>query len=632
MNTPGASHDVQVYDINDTSKYGWQYGVTVTTKPVSAASTPYNGLHTNSLPNLIGTAFAYSPAQINKVEIKLKCEDGSETGKYWQGGISWKTDEKWNLATGTTDWIISAPSPWPLKTTTDAGKFRLWTKSYDDLGSTETVTDVDYITFYVDKGAPQTAIYEPSGNYINSKPLIKGTAEEPSYSDTTNSIITNVELAIKYISGTGTTYYWQHYVSSGEWKATTSPLWIDADAQDGAYDTASEQWSWDSSEVDWQNQTKHWVYTRAYDGAGNVESPASEMWLIYDVDTGQSVVTTPQGGGQNYNSMTTIEGTASDAQGVDYVDIAIYNGSNSNYFDPAAWDFTSGTTIWIRATGTTDWSWDSSTVTWNYGTTYTIKSRMTDLAGNPEVPSLGKSFVYDNVAPLSEVIYPADNSDINDSTSTFTIYGTAEDSYSNVSKVELVVRKEGVNLYWNGSDWQSDIYWLTADLWTSSWSYTGVNCGDGSDHKIWIRAYDDVLPTQNKQSVDDSAGGDIENGLNYNSKFKYDVTEPVSDISYPGTNLAYNVKIETFTGTYNDPNFGSGVSQVRVAIRRTSDNQWWIGAAPYWSDRVPLITTLVTGTTFEFYISDLGYFYLFMILSLLQLQFQRQPILDIIIH
>jgi len=150
---------------------------------------------------------------------------------------------------------------------------------------------VDYITFYVDKGAPQTAIYDPAGNYINSKPLIKGTAEEPSYSDTTNSIITNVELAIKYISGTGTTYYWQHYVSSGEWKATTSPLWIDADAQDGAYDTASEQWSWDSSEVDWQNQTKHWVYTRAYDGAGNVESPASEMWLIYDVDTGQSVVT-----------------------------------------------------------------------------------------------------------------------------------------------------------------------------------------------------------------------------------------------------------------------------------------------------------------------------------------------------
>jgi len=231
---------------------------------------------------------------------------------------------------------------------------------------------------------------------------------------------------------------------------------------------------------------------------------------------------------------------------------------------------------------------------------------MTDLAENPEVPSSGKSFIYDNVAPTSYVQYPDEGTyaQINDSTATFTIYGTAEDSYSNVSKIELAIKKGVGDLYWDGGTWQSvSEYWVEADLWTSSWSYTGVNCGDGFDHRIWVKKYDDALPSNNVNTPSVGVNGTED------VKFKYDVTEPQSDVAYPGKGAAYDIQIQTFTGTYSDPNFGSGVSQVKVEIKRASDGSYWVGESPYWSAKTPLATSLITATTFEFYVSDLSYFY-----------------------
>ncbi|MBU4123829.1 Ig-like domain repeat protein, partial [bacterium] len=277
-----------------------------------------------------------------------------------------------------------------------------------------------------------------------------------------------------------------------------------------------------------------------------------------------------------------------------------------NYFNVAPWTFSSASELWIVCAGSTSWSWNSSTVTFSYGASYTARSRMTDKASNPEAPGAGKTFVWDNASPASYIQYPEEGAtnNINDSTSTLTIYGTASDAYSNVSKVELAIKKGAGNLYWDGSVWQSvSEFWVVADLWASSWTYTGVNCGDGSNHRIWVKAYDDVLPVNNKQAPTVGVEG------SENSKFKYDITDPVSDISYPGKGMAYNVKTGTYTGTFDDPNFGSGVSEVKVVIRRDSDNLYWFGDAPFWSDETPLAASLVTADTFEFYISNVPEFY-----------------------
>ncbi|MEA3485311.1 MAG: Ig-like domain repeat protein, partial [Candidatus Aerophobetes bacterium] len=393
--------------------------------------------------------------------------------------------------------------------------------------------------------------------------------------------------------------------------ATETRIYNDAYAQDGGFDGPDELWGWDATGVDWKDGMEHFVYSRAYDAAGNISSPV-EKRIIYDTAEGVSAVTYPAGVGQNYNIMDLLQGTASDDQGVDYVEISVFDGTN--YLDKNAWTFISGAEEWVKCSGTTTWSRDSSTMPFSPGITYTVKSRMTDKAGNVEATGAktGVSFVYDTGDPTSYVQYPEEGAyaKVNDSTSAFTIYGTASDSYSDISQVELVIKKGNFGGYWDGSGWDTDnIQWVPAQWLGSSWTYTGVDLADGLDHKIWIKASDDVLPTANTQPVDDSAGGDIDLGNNYSAMFKYDITEPDSVISYPADDLAYNVNIETFTGTYTDPNNGSGVSQIKLRVRRALDNCYWMGEGSWWGSAVSHNATLPGGGDFEWYISNLSEFY-----------------------
>jgi len=606
MNTAGSEHDVKVYDIN-TGEEGWQNDVAVTTKPVSAVTKPTNTVHCKSpLANLVGTAYAYSPAEINKVEIKLQCVFGGSPATdndFWQGGDSWLSGEKWLLAEGTTDWSRGKPETWPIKSgegESRAAKFNLWVKSYDDLGSTETVTSS--IEFFYDEGEPKTGVYQPNSDYVNSKPVLKGTAvDPPGLSGNTNANITGVEIAIKHIDA-GTTNYWDHDATS--WKSTTTVLWFAAGANDGSFNQKEDDWVWDTDEVAYQNQEEYFVYSRAYEAAGNMEATPAVKRIVYDEDSGVSYSTIPAGGGQNYSSMEYIEGISSDTQGVDYVDIAVQI-TGSNYFSPATWDFTSGTTVWIRTSGTDSWSWYASTVPWNDGANYTVKSKVTDKAGNPEIPGAGASFIFDTSSPTSGVDYPVGAYDyINDSTDTLTIVGTSNDAHSNVNKVEIAIRRGGSD-FWTGSGWASPwnpAYWHSAQMHPSSWTYTGIECGNGYDHYIWVRPADDAMPLANQREIDPTSD-------TQDSRFKYDVSEPQSDTYYPGKDLAYNIKITTFIGTYIDyldPG-GSGVSNVKVKIYRNSgtENHYWQGQSPYWGDSDPaLATTLVPPTTFEFYIDD----------------------------
>ncbi|MDA3792508.1 MAG: hypothetical protein PF545_02480, partial [Elusimicrobia bacterium] len=609
MNTPSAGHDIEVYDINDTAKKGWD-SVIVTTKPVSAPTTPTSNIHINSLANIIGSASAYSPAQINKTQVKLECVDGPEVGNFWQDGVGWGVETWLDVTSGTTDWYKSNLDL-PVKAVPQAAEFNLWSRSFDNLGSTGAASAV--VDFYYDIGDPVSDVTDPDGLYINAAQDLYGGAEEPGHPDAVNSEITNVEITLKYIAVGGTTYYWKHYTTSGTWQATESKLWIDVQAQDGNFgdEDSSDDWYWQYGDaVDWQDQTKHYLYHRAYDAAGNREDFKTKE-IVFDEQEGVSNVTLPLGGGQNYSSVNSITGTASDTQGVDFVEINIYNGSD--YFNRATWAFDIGVEAnsWMTAAGTTSWTFDSSTITFSPGTTYTVKSRMTDKATNeePTAAKSGNSFDYDTSDPTSYVQYPQEGaySQVNDSTATFTIYGTANDSLSNVNSLELVIKKGGSANYWNGSSWQGSIVWLGAQLHPSSWTYTGVDCADGTDHRIWIKATDDVLPSANQQTVSDT---DIGNGNNFNSKFKYDVTEPVSDITYPVPGAAYNGKIETFTGTFDDPNYGSKVEEVKLLIKRESDGYEWVGEAPFWSatGNKKLADNLYT-STYSWRVSDLGEFY-----------------------
>jgi len=92
--------------------------------------------------------------------------------------------------------------------------------------------------------------------------------------------------------------------------------------------------------------------------------------------------------------------------------------------------------------------------------------------------------------------------------------------------------------------------------------------------------------------------------VSYLQRFKYDITLPQTTVSYP--NEQYNIYIQTFTGTYSDPNFGSGVYFVKIRIRRKSDDNYW--QDPGWNpDSAELPAVKVDASNWEWYL-DPSYF------------------------
>jgi hypothetical protein len=94
-----------------------------------------------------------------------------------------------------------------------------------------------------------------------------------------------------------------------------------------------------------------------------------------------------------YSDMQAILGRASDSGGgfVATVEVQITNGVS--YWNGEK--FTSNPT-WVLATGTKEWHLDTSGVPWKNFTRYTVKTQVTDSAGNVASPSSTIEFVFDS--------------------------------------------------------------------------------------------------------------------------------------------------------------------------------------------------------------------------------------------
>ena len=102
------------------------------------------------------------------------------------------------------------------------------------------------------------------------------------------------------------------------------------------------------------------------------------------------------------------------------------------------------------------------------GTTYFVSVRAYDGAGNRSSATSSNGIMVDNVAPTSTVTSPGSGTFIS---SLATISGTASDAASSVQKVEVSVKRNSDNLYWNGSTFASasEVFNLAAG--TTSWSF-----------------------------------------------------------------------------------------------------------------------------------------------------------------
>jgi len=96
------------------------------------------------------------------------------------------------------------------------------------------------------------------------------------------------------------------------------------------------------------------------------------------------------------------------------------------------------------------------------GTSYYITARGLDAAINTEdwYSIRGSTFTFDNIGPLSKIIYPATSGSYS---SLGTISGTSYDATSGPSRVSVSVRDldGGTSDYWTNLGWQTNVgeYW-----------------------------------------------------------------------------------------------------------------------------------------------------------------------------
>ncbi|RLD16096.1 MAG: hypothetical protein DRI36_06175, partial [Caldiserica bacterium] len=567
---------VRAEDVNDVGIYGEKTGIKVLSPPTSTIDKPWNGYRSYELTLASGTAKPHNSnyAYVTKVEMAIKCDDtigpSDRVGKWWQGGVGWDSTQKWLDTPYSVDaetWTrVQANGELPTWTVDSNGnaKYHFYIRSYDSLYGTETVKGP--FTFICDKGKPTSGITSPDngGNY-SSITMIQGTSSDPGGSDI-NSIITKVEIQISYIDA-GTTYYWQATPSTG-W--VTTEKWISVTANDGSFDFYSEGWYWDSSLVSWQNQKLHYIRSKAYDNAGNIQDPVSEISVTYDIDAPDSDISSPSDGAV-LNSEPVISGTAVDTQGVSYVTVRIRKGSE--YWNGSSWQTLE---VWLQgATG----SWGDSNVNWSFtipgsplseNTTYYFTSKSTDTAGNEETNLIERSIIYDTVKPTATLTQP----DYQYQNWSFVnVEGTSYD-LNGINKVELVIKRDP-GVYWDGTSWVSDITWITAYSTTSYniW-FSSAQWESGQMNRIWIRVTDNAGNITYYNTGDSL---DIDSDVGYAYEFLYDASTPTTTVDYPVNNSAYNVKIQTFTGTIEDSGAGtqSGPYSVKLKIKRASDGKWW---------------------------------------------------------
>jgi hypothetical protein len=154
------------------------------------------------------------------------------------------------------------------------------------------------------------------------------------------------------------------------------------------------------------------------------------------------------------------------------------------------------------------------------------------------------------------------------------IRGTASDSGSGVSRVDITLRRNSDNRYYNGTSWQLTSVWL-ATTGTVSWSYPFT---PGEDtYLVQSRATDAVGHQQ---------------GVYGQGTFTYDLSAPVSTVETTGYfNEDTWAAVGVIVGSAYDA--ASGVASVKITVRRLSDGLYYNGSS--WSTTVTWLS--VSGTT-----------------------------------
>ncbi|MEK6543549.1 MAG: Ig-like domain repeat protein, partial [Elusimicrobiota bacterium] len=445
-------------------------------------------------------------------------------------------------------------------------------------------------TFTFDNAAPVVAIATPAATtrVFNTFTLIAGTAVDAT---------SNVAQAYLRLQRHDNLQYWSD--SDGDTDGTLDGSW------GAAISTIPATWSapnWTYTLSDgsvWAvDNTSYSVTAWALDVPGSTSAIVGPNTFMFDRNLPTATVTSPVNASFMTDANIIISGTADDltvnpedsATNISTVTVAV---SSANPPIAGTWwngtSFTATNAVFLTTTGWTpaqspdQWQWDRLLIgpgQLTSGTTYTIRVKVVDKAGNPRTMT-DTSFVFDSGEPLAGVADPADGNYKNTVTM---IKGTAQDVAPGViAGVEIAISTGtgGSERYWN---WQNQVWQATEDS-TATVARNGDDSDDGTGFnqttELWKKTTG--LPTWSTladKSVRvyvwavDSAGNEAVH-IDTHINFTVDQAVVLSSAVYPVSNQALSY-IAVTSGTISDPGaLPSGVASVVVAIEKESNHTYW---------------------------------------------------------
>ena len=511
-----------------------------------------------------------STGKVHTINIRIKQESPLA---YWNGTVFdidlTEPDEAWftpTLSSDATYWYY----PFDSSKWSDGTAYKLESKSIDKTGK----YSLTYSTanFTIDYSTPTTYATTPSnGSYLKTFSSIDGYA--------TSNDISKTYVSIKNMY---TNLYWDgaNDFNSGPviWRPITP-----------TNHTSTATWSYTSlTQGKLTSGVSYYVMCFSSDTSNPslIETPsgARSTLFVYDSTEPITAILTPNANYHN-SSLSTISGTAEDYPAFSGARIStplasiemyiLMHASNSSttekYFNESDFVENGGEIYWVNISTLNQPAWDyfDNDLYWTQNSSYTIKTKDTDRAGNVQGTQFAytsKMFWYDNVKPTSTVTMPPTG---NHSYNTFTtISGTCVDSVAGsvtLSTVTILIQDVTLN---------STYYNINSQTWVSGseyWNYVSTNAAG----TIWQKILpDDSAWTNAHQYRIKSKAKDLatnEEVPSSGNTFVYDITKPTSVITMPANNMGY-MTVPTLSGTAYD---AFGLTNLKISIKQNEPNGYY---------------------------------------------------------
>jgi hypothetical protein len=171
---------------------------------------------------------------------------------------------------------------------------------------------------------------------------------------------------------------------------------LNIDFDTGEITTTNNTWQFPNGTVYSTLSDGIWYWkVRTKDNDGDWGLFSQPFKLHIDTDYPASDILIPKNNSY-YRNLYLITGTAiesSNGTGLEKVEIQIEDLNKHKFWDGSAWTSSEN---WLIPDGKEIWSYDANNIEWESGSTYRIRSRAVDIAGNIESPAQMKTFTFDD--------------------------------------------------------------------------------------------------------------------------------------------------------------------------------------------------------------------------------------------